>query len=508
MKKSLTNILVSVILFMCFLPVADIRTFAKDTRITVNSLNISNARPETINGIVYIPLRSFFEALEWRVLWNSNSKEVTCTNENEEMRFKTESNEIEINKSLILMDAPLININNRSYVSQKFITKEFGIKVRWNKKDNIIVTSDKDTSSVTVNGGNNIVIVGDCIIVNIFEPCSINTLNDMVSYSDRLLSSNNAREALNIYKEVLENILPQEAPDIYAHVMNNSANAYSKLAEYSNTKDNIISAIESYSQAMPFYKDNNDILNYSILLNNLGSAYRVLADITGENTFLKKAVDKYIEASDFYNQPQYPLDYALVQYNLAKAYSDLGQREISIKCCLNSKASFEKALSQYSLDENSSCYAMLQYNLGDIDFMLETLDHEKRKDTESLLHFKESQKVWTAESYPLNYAKVNQQFGCLYIKLYEESGDIDYLYKAKEVFEETLEFYTIERYPFKYGAINLELGNVYTLLAQLTGNDIFLSEAVLSFENSLAVFNSDDYPKYFSRTASQIEKLK
>ena len=507
MKKNLINILVFVILFVLFLPATSTMSFAEDTRITVNSLNISNARPETINGVVYIPLRSFFEALEWRVEWEPISKEVICTQKNEELRFKTERNGIEINRIAKLMDAPLININNRSYLPQKFVTKQFGIKVRWNKKDNIIITSDNDTSSVTVNGGNNIVIVGDCMIINIFEPCSINTLNDMVSYSDRLLSSN-AREALNIYKEILENISAEEAPDIFAHVMNNSANAYSKLAEYGNTKDNITNAIECYSQAMPFYKDNNDVLNYSILLNNLGSAYRVLADITGENTFLEKAVDNYIEASDFYIQPKYPLDYSLVQYNLAKVYSDLGQKDLSIECCLNSKVGLEKTLSQFSLEQNPSFYAMLQYNLGDIEFMMETLDHEKRKDTESLLRFKEAQKVWTAESYPFNYAKVNQQFGYSYTKLYEHSGDIDYLYKAKQVFEEALEFYTIERYPFKYGVINLELGNVYTLLSQLSDKDMFLSEATLSFENSLKVFNSEDYPKYLSQTASQIDKLK
>jgi hypothetical protein len=33
-------------------------------------------------------------------------------------------------------------------------------------------------------------------------------------------------------------------PDVYAHVMNNTANAYSKLAEYKNTRSNIHMAID------------------------------------------------------------------------------------------------------------------------------------------------------------------------------------------------------------------------------------------------------------------------
>jgi hypothetical protein len=176
------------------LPVHDRRVIAKDIELNVTSLNVKNAHPETVNGVAYIPVRSIFESLEWKVSWDSNLKTVYCTSKESKICFKNESREIYIDGKYSLMDYPLIIIKNKSYVPRKFIVQQFGLKVRWNGKDNIIIRSDDDTTSVTVNGGNNIVIVGDGIIVNIFEPCDKYTINDMLSFSDKLLAANNAED--------------------------------------------------------------------------------------------------------------------------------------------------------------------------------------------------------------------------------------------------------------------------------------------------------------------------
>ncbi|NLD49238.1 MAG: copper amine oxidase N-terminal domain-containing protein [Clostridiaceae bacterium] len=507
MKKILMNLILSFAVILFFLQMPVLKVFAVETRLEAKSLNIENIRQETINGVPYIPLRSFFEALGWEVTWDSKTKEVVCALNNEKIRFIAGEKEIKINNSLALMDNSLLIISSRSYVPQRFIARQFGLKIRWNKKDNIIVASVNDTSSVTVNGGNNIVIVGDCIIANIFEPCSIQTLDDMISHSDRLLSSGNAREALTKYMEVLENISQDEAPDVYAHVMNNAANAYSKLSEYSSTKSNILAAIECYEKAIPFYRDNNDESNYSIILNNLGSAYRILADVTGDKTFADKAVGKYIGALVFYNKTQYSLDYAIIQYNMAKAYSLSGVKGLSAECCLNAKGAFEKVLSDYTIEENPSCYAMIQYSLGDINFMLEDMNPLEDRSAAATSCFDNALKVWTVESYPLDYAKVLRQSGYLHINAYGKSGNPEYLKKALKAFEESLNFYKPERFPLKYGLVNYDLGNTQILLAESGDIDI-LAAAAVSFERSLKVFSYPDYPKQYNLTIASIEKLK
>ncbi|KNY29729.1 stalk domain-containing protein [Pseudobacteroides cellulosolvens] len=484
-----------------------IRVNAKDTRITTDSLNIKDARTETINGTIYLPLRNIFQSLGWKVYWSSKEKSVKCVCDNGEINFKLGSKEIYIDKTYSLMDSPFIIIKNKSYIPKKFITQQFGIKARWNKKGNIIITSDKDTTSVTVNGGNNIVIVGDGIIVNIFEPCNVDTINDMISYSDRLLAFNNPEEAIKKYNEILDNISKDETPDVYAHVMNNMANAYSKLSEYKQTKRNISIAIKYYHEAIAYYKDIEDTANYSILLNNLGSAYRVLCNITGNNSLLKTSIDLYRESLKFYTLTKYPMDYSLIQYNMAKAYSDMDNFDLSIDCLLEAKEIFTKVLEKYTIDKSPSCYALIQYNLGSINFMLKGIYPLKGSTDNLSNYFNEALKVWTAESYPMNYAKVHQYLGYMNMKSYENSDIKEYLYTAKEEYNEASKFYSLDRSPYKYAEINYDLGYVEFLIAKLNNNEDSILNTICCYQNCLKVFNIDEYPKHHKSTLSAIEKL-
>jgi len=370
MKNKCLIFLVIFIVTVFLFNLLSMTVYAENIRISVDSLNIKDTKPEIINGTIYLPLRNIFQALGWNVYWNPKEKSVTCSFNNREMHFKLGSKDVYIDKVFDMMDSPLIMVKNKSYIPKKFITQQFGIKVRWDKKNNIIITSDKDTTSITVNGGNNIVIVGEGIIVNIFEPYSENTINDMISLSNRLLSLNNAEEAIKKYKEILDNISRDEMPDVYAQVINNIANAYSKLSEYKHTKSNIDNAIKFYEEAIFYYKDIEDTANYSIILNNLGNAYRILYDVTGDKSFLNKSIDLYKESLKFYTLSDYPMDYALIQYNMAKSYSDMDNFDLSIDCLLEAKEVLTKALEYYTIEKSPSYNSLIQYYLGSINFTL------------------------------------------------------------------------------------------------------------------------------------------
>ncbi|GAE88263.1 stalk domain-containing protein [Acetivibrio straminisolvens] len=477
--RKFTVLIIFTFLVMCFCFLQSNRkVIAKDIRLSTESLNIENARPENINGIIYIPLRNIFEALGWEVSWDGKVKTVVCTNGTRVIRFKADSEKVDIDDRYYIMSGPLTILDSKSYVPQRFITEEFGLKVRWNKKDNIIITSDKDTTSITVNGSSNIVIVGDSLIVNIFEPYNIHTISDMISYSDRLLASNNEEEALHKYKEILDNISKEEEPEIYAHVMSNLANAYSKLSESKDTKSNILCAIGYYHEAIGYYRDNDDA-NYSIILNNLGSAYRILSDITGNSIFLAKALIHYQEALQYYPLSRSDTDYALIQYNLGKTYYDLGMPNLAKECFVDAKDVFLKPPDLNSSDTNPSYYAAIQFHLGIINNILEELcpleeecnnyvNNFEEADIKGIDNFNKALKVWTAESYPLNYAKVHECLGKIYTSYYERFGNVEYLTMAEKEYEEAIEFYSAERHPFPYAVANYELGNLKLLLQSFT----------------------------------------
>ncbi|MDP4181113.1 MAG: copper amine oxidase N-terminal domain-containing protein, partial [Bacillota bacterium] len=417
--KAKINIIIYILCIGIMISVHSLDVKAKNINLTVESFKITDTAPKTVKGVVYIPLRSVYEPLGWMVQWNSKLRCITCVKEDDNIKFNVNSKELYENDQYCLMDSPMIIIGSKSYLSRKFITQKLGLKVKWNKKDNLIIVSDEGASSATVNGVNNVVIAGDGIIVNIFEPCSIATINDMVSYSDRLLSLNEPDEAIKKYKEIIENISSEDMPDLYARVANNMGNAYSLLAESKSSNSNILNAIKCYNDAALYYKNNEDTADYEIIQNNLANANRILAENTGDDSHLKMTLAQYDEALKFYTVDRYPIDYALIQFNLGKAYLALGSAKEANNCLINAEAIYLKALESFSIDASPASYALIQYNLGNIYKSLLEITSNQENLSKILKCYSEALKVWTAESYPINYAKVHYSEGEMYFSLYK-----------------------------------------------------------------------------------------
>jgi len=516
MKKELLKAILFISIALFTLESTFIAVNAANLEVTANSHNIAEVVPLSVDGVTYFPLRSIFEAFEWKVKWDSKLRKVTCQNAENSIEFVVGSKELICDNWKEFMDYPLVIKNNTSYVPKKLIIEKLGLKIRWNKKDNLIILAKGDTSSITINGGSNIVIVGDGIIVNIFEPCNKDTLEDMINYADSLLAINNPVEALQKYKEILDNISPEEMPDLYARVTNNMGNSYNMLAEINNPGKNILDAIRSYSQAMEFYKLNDDIYCMSTILNNMGNAYKSLADITGDTNHLEQALSQYIEALKFYTSKDYPLDYALIKYNMGMVYENMGLTDIAEECLQSAKDVFESS-SSYTSPQS---YAFIQYNLGNIYSAIRYRVNDDEFIRKSEACYKNALKVWTAESYPINYAKARRCLGYLYSKAFESGYSEEYFDKAEAEYRESLKIYTMERYPFSFAKVNLELGNLYISLAkamekvmektmeETMEKEKSLSYAAKAYENSLKVFTPSDYTIYYKSAQSGLMKSK
>jgi tetratricopeptide (TPR) repeat protein len=89
--------------------------------------------------------------------------------------------------------------------------------------------------------------------------------------------------------------------------MNNMGNAYSTIAEYKDTRQNIGKAIDSYLKAMDYYKANGDNADICTLLINLGNAYRTLTDLDNCKKSAESSIDLYKEALKYISADHYPL---------------------------------------------------------------------------------------------------------------------------------------------------------------------------------------------------------
>ncbi|MCX7921772.1 MAG: stalk domain-containing protein [Clostridia bacterium] len=475
---------------------------SQTTRVMLNSIKINDSlSPKIINGVVFVPVRPAFEALKWQVEWNNADKSITITNTDKSILLKAGSSEAYLNGEYILLDGPIVLINGRAFAPSKFVAEQLGVKVRWNTRDNLLILANIDSSSVTVNGSRNIVIAGNGIIVNIFEPYSTDTVYDMLNYADMILCSNKPLVALERYKKILDNISKEENPDTYAHIMNNMGNAYSTLAEIRDMYSNILNAIDKYKQALSIYEESFDTINCAIISNNIGNAYRTLWEVSHDNSNLLKALALYTKALNLYPHEGYALDHALIYYNTGITYKALGENSLASENLLKAQNIYEIALKTSS---NESEFGVIGYNLANVYKALSELSEKKKYLEKSRTAFEELLKIRPLETYPIDYARIHKCLGDIYKGFFEVDSNEENLTKAVEEFEECLKFYTFENYPIDYAKSQYMMGNVYMLMSDRYN----ISNAVNAYQEALKVFNASDFPAYNKLAFNGLEAAK
>lgn len=88
-------------------------------------------KPKIIDGITYLPVRFFCEALSASVDWNNSTKTVTIKTQNNEIIFKTDSTTAYVNGVPAALGGSAIIIEGRTYLPMRFIVETLGGNVDW-----------------------------------------------------------------------------------------------------------------------------------------------------------------------------------------------------------------------------------------------------------------------------------------------------------------------------------------------------------------------------------------
>lgn len=416
------------------------------------------AKPIIINKEPFIPIKPVLEALGWKIAWDSKNKTVQAQKAESTLVIKIGSNIAILNKTTVLQNSPPVIIRGISYVSSRFVAQEFGTKVRWDRKENLIILSNRNTGNINVSGQGNIIIAGDGLIVNIFEPYGIETVYDQIDDADVLLCAKKPEEAIEKYKSILENISEKETPIIYSHVTNNMGNAYSILAGFRDEQKNSQNAISSYTNALRNYSSDKRSKNYFITISNLANAYFNSWEATGKNADLTAAWKIYseIQKSDYLNDTC--VESALTDYNTGMVNYSLGKNQMAVKSFIKAQNKYNILLKKVNKEENGEMWALLQYNLGNVCKSLSLItDKEKNADSAESA-YEEALTVMTVESYPLEYAQLHKYMGDIYKVLSGlDNNKRKYILRAIEEYTESLKIYTPDEYPVCNKQINSEL---------------------------------------------------
>ncbi len=455
MKKKL---LLIIIIFLIVTGTGAIRAYAENINTVQTPSFDFEAKPIIIKKEPFIPIKPVLEALGWKITWDSKNKTVQGLKGESTLVMKIGSNTATLNGTAVLQNNPPVVIKGISYVSSRFIAQEFGTKVRWDRKENLIVLSNRDTGNINVSGEGNIIIAGDGIIVNIFEPYGIETVFDQIDDADMLLCAKKPEEAIKKYKNILENLSEKENPEIYSNVTNNMGNAYIILAGFRDAQKNSQNAIVSYTNALRIYSSDKQSKNYFITLNNLANAYFNSWEAAGKKDDLRAASDIYAEIQKSGCLDDTCIESALTNYNTGMVYYSLGNKQLAAESLIEAQNKYLTILKKVNKDENEEMWALLQYNLGNVCKSLSLIIDKGKNARNAESAYEKALTVMTVESYPVEYAQIHKYLGDIYKVLSSlDNNKREYVLRAIEEYTESLKIYTPDEYPVCNKQVNVEL---------------------------------------------------
>ncbi|WP_211748111.1 stalk domain-containing protein [Paenibacillus sp. Marseille-Q4541] len=151
MKKWISTAVIATLIAASIPPV--VSHAAATIQIYIDNERLSAPQPPVMQGArVLIPLRSIFEGLDAKVVWNNQTKTVTATKGDQMVSLKLGSKAANINGSTVYLDVPASVIKGNTMVPIRFVTEALGEEVYWNSQSKRvdIVTKSDDLSSSTV----------------------------------------------------------------------------------------------------------------------------------------------------------------------------------------------------------------------------------------------------------------------------------------------------------------------------------------------------------------------
>lgn len=503
MKKTVLKFLVIILLAAVAFELSTFKLYAQNKKVIIDNDNRVIGVPQIkINNTVYVSVVPALELIGWSVKENNAKSRLVFTKSDSIIFIDVEASEININDEKVTFEKPVEIIDGEIYVQSKFIAERLGVQIRWNNKDNLVILSGCDEKSVYVEGEGNIIIAGNGIIINVFEAYSKDTAYDFLSYADRLLSKNKLEEAIDKYKDILENISSDDNYELFMHVLINMGNAYYLLSERKDRAINVNYAIEYYEKALEYYTEGGFVDSCISVQNNLGKLYRVWYEITGDRLKLEKSID-ILTKVDATNSDLL-VEKALLYYNLGLSQKAADIEDLASENLLKAISFYTEVLNLHTIEKDAVNYAFIHYNIGNSFSIIGEIqaDYIKLKYAEEA--YGEALDIWSIESFPENYARVHKCLAEVYAKKYILDGSSESLESALAEYKESLLIFSRTSFKMDYAIVNTEMGEVYFKLSLLKNCKSYLNSSIVCLNRALLVYS----PYNFDRSiATKLNKV-
>ncbi|WP_424767911.1 copper amine oxidase N-terminal domain-containing protein [Paenibacillus sp. sgz302251] len=84
------------------------------------------------------------EKLRANVSWNQSTKEVTIEKDGKTIRWNVGNSQVRVNQQTVMFDAPLLQINNSTFVPVRFVSEQLNTSVEYlGSKKMVIIFENK-----------------------------------------------------------------------------------------------------------------------------------------------------------------------------------------------------------------------------------------------------------------------------------------------------------------------------------------------------------------------------
>jgi len=500
MKKYIIN-LILIISIINLIPIVSESASLEDTNVIINGQSIKfTLPPKNIDGNIMLPLRELFELFGFQVNWDKNTKSITILKKDKTIFLKDAELIATVNKNQITQKIPLKLVNGSYYASTEIFQSGLDINIKYNKEENTLYLTNKESYDISISGDNNLVIRGNNLIANITSQSSHDKTNKKIAEAGKLFENRNYLGAIKIYNDILKSISSTNNPEEYAQVMISLANTYIELACVINKEENSLKAIALFDDVIKKIKDDKYSFYRAAAYKGMGNAYLLAAKVRDMEKTSPKALNALNEAIKIYKKEKYPLEYADTQYYVAIVYINLSFSKDGDEYLLKALDACDNALSAYKIKNDTKGYAMIKYCQGMIFESMFCINNDEDYLTKSFDSFNEALKTITIKSDPNTYAYIKMCIGQLYQYLDYKEPSSGHLDSAIKCYNDALEVLTVSKNPFGYANAQEQLGTVY--LQNISEENC--PKAVSAFKESLKVLTPEEYPLNYAMIQSEI----
>ena len=234
-------------------------------------------------------------------------------------------------------------------------------------------------------------------------------------------------EAIALFEKVLaQKGIEQDFPELACHASNNLGTAHLAKSE-NNDLEALNAALESFRRATALSAQANQPDIWAAAHVNTGNVLASLSDLNenaDEKAFMRiQAIAAYCAAIEVYPLSFFPYQYGHTQYGLAtilQAHAMALQNELTELYLLRAIGSYEEALKVFSEDSDPLMWARIQTYLGTIYAAHSELDGTTsvRHDCETAItHFQKAARVFETEGYTEQLATCSRAIKTMELKL-------------------------------------------------------------------------------------------